>query len=208
MSARLVVIAKAPVAGRSKTRLCPPCTPEQAADLAEAALTDTLDAVAATSCAERVLVLDGAPGAWLPAGFEVLPQRGDGLGERLADAFSHHDGPTLLIGMDTPQVSPEMLERSIEELRFADAVLGAAPDGGYWAIGFRRPHPRAFVGVPMSSPLTAELQRRRLIALRLQLRELPRLTDVDFFEDALRVAAEHPEGEFARAVRSLEPALV
>jgi rSAM/selenodomain-associated transferase 1 len=208
MSARLVVIAKAPVPGRSKTRLTPPCTPEQAAGLAEAALADTLAAVAATPCAERVLVLDGEPGAWLPAGFEVIPQCGGGLGERLAGAFSHHDGPTLLIGMDTPQVSPALLERSLSELRFYDAVLGAAPDGGYWAIGFRRPHPRAFAGVAMSSPFTAELQRRRLIALGLGLRELPQLRDVDYFEDALRVAAERPEGGFARAVRSLEPALV
>ena len=127
MSARLVVIAKAPVAGRSKTRLTPPCTPEQAAGLAEAALADTLAAVAATPCDERVLVLDGDPGAWLPAGFEVIPQCEGGLGERLASAFSHHGGPTLLIGMDTPQVSPALLERSLGELRFYDAVLGAAP---------------------------------------------------------------------------------
>ena len=60
----------------------------------------------------------------------------------------------------------------------------------------------------MSSPFTAELQRRRLVALGLGLRELPRLRDVDFFEDAVAVAAEQGGGEFARAVRSLEPALV
>jgi rSAM/selenodomain-associated transferase 1 len=208
LSTRLIVIAKAPVPGRSKTRLCPPCTAEQAAGLAEAALIDTLAAVAETPCAERVLVLDGAPGAWLPKDFEVIPQCGGALGERLAGAFSHHCGPTLLIGMDTPQVSPTTLERSIEELRFGDAVLGAAPDGGYWAIGFRRPHPRAFGGVAMSSPFTAELQRRRLRALGLTLRELPELRDVDYFDDALLVADEHPDGEFAHGVRSLEPALV
>ncbi len=205
---RLVVIAKAPVPGRSKTRLCPPCTAEQAARLAEAALIDTLAAVEETPGVERVLALDGAPGAWLPECFEVVEQRRGGLGERLAGAFSHHDGPTLLIGMDTPQVSPQLLERSIEELRFHDAVLGAAPDGGYWAIGFRRPHSGAFAGVTMSSPFTAALQRSRLRALGLRLHELPELRDVDYFDDARRVADEHPGGEFARAVRSLEPALV
>ncbi|MBA3867172.1 MAG: TIGR04282 family arsenosugar biosynthesis glycosyltransferase [Solirubrobacterales bacterium] len=208
MSARLIVIAKAPVPGRSKTRLCPPCTAEQAAGLAEAALIDTLAAVTETPCTERVLVLDGEPGGWVPPGFQVVPQCAGDLGERLAGAFSHHDGPTLLIGMDTPQVTAALLERSIEELRFGDAVLGAAPDGGYWAIGFCRPQPRAFVGVAMSSPFTAELQRRRLQALGLGVRELPQLRDVDYFKDAQLVAEEHPAGEFARAVRSLEPALV
>jgi glycosyltransferase A (GT-A) superfamily protein (DUF2064 family) len=100
---KLLVIAKAPEPGRSKTRLCPPCSPEQAAALAEAALTDTLRAVAATPADERVLVLDGTPGDWLPEGFRVVPQRGDGLDERLAAAFADAGGPALLIGMDTPQ---------------------------------------------------------------------------------------------------------
>src|SRR4051794_33949116 len=81
----LIVIAKAPVAGRVKTRLCPPCTPDQAAGLARAALQDTLDAAdRSTLAGRRVVVLDGDPGRWLPAGFEVIAQRGDGLAERLA----------------------------------------------------------------------------------------------------------------------------
>ena len=83
----LLVLAKSPVPGKVKTRLCPPCTPEQAADLAEAALRDTLTAVGATPVVRRTVVLDGPVGPWLPAGFEVLPQRGDGLDERLAAAF-------------------------------------------------------------------------------------------------------------------------
>ncbi|HEV2820151.1 MAG TPA: DUF2064 domain-containing protein, partial [Solirubrobacteraceae bacterium] len=99
----LAVIAKAPVAGRVKTRLCPPCTPQQAAALAAAALSDTLAAVAATPTHRRVLVLEGERGDWVPEGFEVIPQRGDGLAERLADAFATIGEPTLLVGMDTPQ---------------------------------------------------------------------------------------------------------
>ncbi|GAB2471058.1 hypothetical protein GCM10027162_78090 [Streptomyces incanus] len=69
----LLVIAKEPRPGRVKTRLTPPFTPGQAAELAEAALADTLHAVAATPAARRVLVLDGAPGPWLPPGFDVVP---------------------------------------------------------------------------------------------------------------------------------------
>ena len=102
----VIVLAKAPVPGRAKTRLCPPCDPEQAAGLARAALVDTLRAVTATSCERRVLVLDGAPGPWVPDGFEVLPQRGSGLDERLAHAFTDIGTGGVLIGMDTPQLTP------------------------------------------------------------------------------------------------------
>jgi len=205
--ARLIVIAKAPRPGLSKTRLCPPCTPEQAAALAEAALADTLRAVAATACAERVLVLDGEAGDWLPPGFEVVPQVGGGLDRRLAAAFSAHDGPSLLIGMDTPQLTPALLEDSLAALLApaTDAVLGAAEDGGYWAIGFRRPEPRAFDGVPMSSARTGERQRARLRELGLRTAELPPLRDVDRFADAEAVAAECPGGGFARALRAVAP---
>ncbi|SCE32790.1 hypothetical protein GA0115246_114565, partial [Streptomyces sp. SolWspMP-sol7th] len=102
----LLVIAKEPRAGRVKTRLTPPFTPGQAAALAEASLTDTLRTVAATPATRRVLVLDGTPGPWLPPGFDVVPQCAGGLDERLAAAFAGCAGPALLIGMDTPQVTP------------------------------------------------------------------------------------------------------
>jgi hypothetical protein len=209
LSVRLIVIAKAPVAGRSKTRLCPPCTPEQAAELAEAALVDTLDAVAATPCAERIIALDGTPGVWLPPGFEVVEQCGGGLGERLAHAFSAHDGPTLLIGMDTPQVDRGLLEQTIAALSRpgADAVLGLAEDGGYWAIGFRRPDPRAFDGVPMSTEETGVSQYRALRRLGLRVGPLPVLRDVDRIEDARAVAAAAPAGSFARALDQVEASL-
>src|ERR1700691_6327892 len=81
---QVVVIAEAPVAGPVKTVLTPPLRPEEAALVAEAALADTLDVVAATPTARRLIALAGAPGAWLPGGFEVIGQRGGGPGERLA----------------------------------------------------------------------------------------------------------------------------
>ncbi len=83
----VLVIAKEPVAGRVKTRLCPPFTPAEAAELAAAALADTLEAVLALPARRRVLVLDGRPGPWVPPGFDVVPQSAGGLDERLAAAF-------------------------------------------------------------------------------------------------------------------------
>ena len=110
MRPALLVIAKAPAPGRVKTRLTPPCTPQEAAALAAAALDDTLAAAAKAQLpARRVLVLEGEPGSWIPDAFEVIPQRGDGLGERLAAAFADADGPAFLVGMDTPQVTTSML---------------------------------------------------------------------------------------------------
>ena len=137
----LLVIAKEPVPGRVKTRLTPPYTPEQAARIAEAALADTLDAVVSTPAGRRILALDGAPGRWLPPGVEVTAQRGGGLDERLANAFADVTGPTVLIGMDTPQVTPAMLAEASRELDRGDAVFGPAADGGFWLLGLREPDP-------------------------------------------------------------------
>lgn len=200
-----MVLAKAPVPGRVKTRLCPPCDAEQAARLAEAALVDTLRAVAATQCDRRVLVLDGAPGPWLPAGFEVVPQRGDGLDERLAHAYTDVGAGGLLIGMDTPQVTPVRLTASLHALGApgVDAVLGIAVDGGWWGIGLRAPDPSVFLGVPMSTPQTGAAQRVRMEQLRLRTGALPIMRDVDEFADAVAVARTAPCSRFAVTLRPM-----
>jgi rSAM/selenodomain-associated transferase 1 len=205
--ATLLVIAKAPVAGRVKTRLCPPCTPAQAAAIARAALADTLDAVAATRVAARIVVLEGPVGSWLPRGFEVRPQTSGGLDERLANAFARVAGPALLVGMDTPQLTTELLDHAIGELLApgVDATLGPASDGGWWSIGLRRPDPRAFLGIEMSTAHTGRLQRARLAALGLHTRMLRKLCDVDHFDDAITVAAQVPNSRFARAVAGFQP---
>lgn len=197
----LIVMARAPFAGRSKTRLCPPCTPEQAADLAKAALEDTLEAVTATRAARRVLALEGAPGGWIPEGFEVIDQRGNGLGRRLAAAFADVGAPALAIGMDTPQLTPGMLNWALDALLSpgVDSVLGPAEDGGYWAIGLRAADARVFEGVPMSTAHTCEAQLKALDRLGLVTSILPRLRDVDYFEDARAVSKRCAGSRFERA---------
>jgi glycosyltransferase A (GT-A) superfamily protein (DUF2064 family) len=190
----LLVIAKEPRPGRVKTRLTPPFTPREAALLAEAALVDTLRTVAATPARRRVLVLDGEPGAWLPPGFDVVPQCAGALDERLAAAFARCDGPALLIGMDTPQVTPELLTVDFAD---CDACFGPAEDGGFWALGLAEPDPELVRGVPMSTPTTGAVQRERLVAAGLLVRDLPRLRDVDTSADAEAVAAVAPGGRFA-----------
>lgn len=200
---QLLVLAKEPVPGRVKTRLSPELTPEQGAAVAAAALDDTLRAVAATPVARRVLVLDGAPSFPVPAGTDVLPQRGDGLGERLAAAFADAAAgsplPLLLVGMDTPQVTPALLTSAVRALLDADSVLGLAADGGWWALGLHAPHPEAFPGVPMSTGGTGAAQAARLAALGLAPAALPVLRDVDTVADLDAVLGEvGPDSALAR----------
>ncbi|MEV8452989.1 DUF2064 domain-containing protein [Streptomyces sp. NPDC052095] len=185
----VLVIAKEPVPGRVKTRLTPPFTPVEAARLAEAALADTLDVVARVPARRRVLVLAGRPGPWLPPGFEVTAQAGGGLDARIAAAFAACTGPALLIGMDTPQVTPGLLEPALRQGEEHDAWFGPAADGGFWALGLRVPDPALVLGVPMSTPDTGAAQYARLRAAGLRVGELPVLRDVDTAEDAAYVAA-------------------
>ncbi|KIF77760.1 glycosyltransferase [Streptomyces sp. 150FB] len=202
----LLVIAKAPVPGRVKTRLTPPFLPEEAALLAEAALCDTLAAVLAAPVRRRVLVLEGSPGPWLPPGIEVVPQSGGGLDERIAAAFALCSGPAVLVGMDTPQVTaPALLAPALAPDAWdgCDAWFGPAVDGGFWALGLAEPDPALVLGVPMSVSRTGAVQRGRLVAAGLAVRNLPLVRDVDTARDAGLVAAEAPDSRFAAALSRL-----
>ena len=209
--AQIIVIAKAPVPGRVKTRLTPPFSPQQAARLAEAALADTLAAVAQVPAARHVIALDGVPGRWLPPGFDVVRQRGQGLDERIAaamgEAYARLPVPVVLIGMDTPQVTPELLASAIRPLvrGTADAVFGPAEDGGYWLLGLRRPDPCLVIGVPMSVALTGTTQLARLHGAGLRVHRMRCCTDVDNAADAAAVADEIPQSRFAAVLRVMLP---
>jgi rSAM/selenodomain-associated transferase 1 len=207
MNGQILVLAKAPVPGRVKTRLCPPCTPEQAAELAAAALGDTLDTVAAAGATSRVLVIDGSYPP--PPGWEVRRQRGGPLGDRLANAFADGpEGPAVLVGMDTPQLTAGHLDEALRTVVAPggpDAVLGLAEDGGWWALGLRSPaYAEVLRDIPTS---TAETGARTLEALRrrgLRVAMLPVLRDVDTAEDAYDVAGRClPGSRFARTLAAV-----
>jgi glycosyltransferase A (GT-A) superfamily protein (DUF2064 family) len=205
---RIVVMAKAPAEGRSKTRMVPPLTTWQAAQVAAAALADTLAVVGRTPGVRRILALDGELADPLPRGFCVIPQRGDSLADRLSAALEDAGSPTIAISADTPQVTPALLSVAARKIsrNGVDALLGPSPDGGYWAIGLREFHPTVFHGVPMSRPDTFTRQRNRLVELGLSVEILPSLRDADFFDDALAIAEEIPTSRFAGAVQRFHEA--
>jgi glycosyltransferase A (GT-A) superfamily protein (DUF2064 family) len=190
----VLVVAKAPRPGRVKTRLHRAFSPVQAEMIAETSLRDTLEAVGRCGAARRLIALDGPSGPWLPPGFEVVPQVRGSLAERLQAAWDHAGGPGLQIGMDTPQVDADLLDRCLSRLLApgTDAVLGPAADGGWWAIGFRAPPSAAFAGVAMSRSDTGGRQLARLRELGLRTVLLPVLRDLDHPEDVTSIRRTHP----------------
>jgi glycosyltransferase A (GT-A) superfamily protein (DUF2064 family) len=199
-------MAKSPQPGRVKTRLCPPCSADEAALVAAAALADTLDSVAACSAGRKVVALDGEPGPWLPPGLEVVPQRGEGFGARLTNAWKRVGGAGIQIGMDTPQVGPEELDRLLDLIECDEraAVLGMAEDGGWWVVGWHHADPaKVFRGVPMSTSSTGVMQRLRLEQLGLTVRSAPVRRDIDTIDDLVAVAAAAPGTRTAAVARRL-----
>jgi glycosyltransferase A (GT-A) superfamily protein (DUF2064 family) len=206
----VVVIAKECIPGRVKTRLHPPFTLEEAAELASAALADTLAAVDAAHPDRRVLLFDGTTPPAGAAGYDVIPQVAGDLDERLAAMFDALDGPVLLVGMDTPQLTAALLRPVLDSwadgARGPDAWFGPANDGGFWALGLRDPDGALVRGVPMSRDETGAVQLSRLIDAGLDVAMLPELTDVDTVADAREAAAAAPAHRFAGALRTLETA--
>jgi hypothetical protein len=199
----VLILAKAPVAGRVKTRLCPPCTPHEAAAVAEAALADTLASALACGADRVLLALDGEPGPWLPAGIDVVDQGEGTLTERLATAWRSARGPTVQVGMDTPQVGAVDLAAALARLDHVDAVFGHALDGGWWTLGMRTPRPDVFAGIPTSRADTGRRQLARLRRIGLEVEVLADRRDVDTWPDAVIVAAEVPSSRFAAAVAAV-----
>jgi glycosyltransferase A (GT-A) superfamily protein (DUF2064 family) len=199
----ILVMAKAPVPGRVKTRLCPPCTPLEAADIARAALCDTLGAAVAGGRSvgrSVVLALAGEPGPWVPPEIHVVAQIDGTFNERLRAAWTHLPNGGIQIGMDTPQVTAELLEVALQATAASGAALGPADDGGWWILGLRRPDERVFDDVAMSTATTGRQQLDRLRALGYSPALLPVLTDIDSWADACQVASSLPGSRTAAAV--------
>jgi glycosyltransferase A (GT-A) superfamily protein (DUF2064 family) len=211
-----LVVAKSPVVGRVKTRLGRDVGMERAADLAAAALLDTVAACAAAFGAARChLSLDGvlAHGRIADelldatADWTFHPQRGQGLAERLVgahtDAAAFSGAPVVQVGMDTPHLSVDALLEAGALLTGPDsAVLGPAYDGGFWLLGVGGPHLLAHLHeVPMSTARTGVLTRRALVRAGARVTDVAALRDVDEVQDAESVAIEAPASRFARSWR-------
>jgi len=213
----LVVIAKAPVAGQAKTRLGVAVGHPAAAEIAAASLLDTLDAVEATDVHSRVVALTGdlaeaSNGDEIRSrltAFHVVEQRGDDFSARLANAIvdaaaATGSGRVLLIASDTPQVTADLLTRCARSLLEADAVLGPAPDGGWWVLGVTEPTVADCLhAIPTSRSDTGAATLEALRDKGLAVTTVDELSDVDTVDDVVLVRAScAPESRFARATKA------
>jgi rSAM/selenodomain-associated transferase 1 len=200
MKRALIVVAKRPAPGQTKTRLCPPLTPRQASELYRCFLLDTLDLVARVDGVQGLvayLPLDAQDyfRAVAPPGFACVPQQGAHLGERLDRALrlvlAQGYEQVVVMNSDGPTLPLRFLEdafRRLEDPR-VDVVLGPSDDGGYYLIGLKRPCSALF-DVTMSTPRVFEDTRARARESGLTLVCVPCWYDVDVAEDLERLAAE------------------
>jgi glycosyltransferase A (GT-A) superfamily protein (DUF2064 family) len=217
----VLVVAKAPVPGQAKTRLAAAVGAWAAADIAAAALLDTLDAVVEAPVAARVVALTGSLDDAASeneirsslADFTVVPQRGADFAARLANA--HADAaaatgglPVLQIGMDTPQVTAGLLAECARELLAADAVLGPARDGGWWVLGVTDAATADCLrSIPMSRSDTGAVTLAALGDTAENVSLVPTLADVDTVDDVDAVRKQcAPQSRFARATRGVSHA--
>jgi glycosyltransferase A (GT-A) superfamily protein (DUF2064 family) len=210
---RALVMAKAPVAGQVKTRLGREIGMDTAAQVAAAALLDTLAACreAFDEC-HLAVAGDLAAAVRAPelraalAGWVIHPQRGSSLGERLAQAHveTTGPGPTVQVGMDTPQVTAADLLEVADACEDGSAVLGPAADGGWWVLALRDPGAAAgLADVPMSRSDTFDRTKGALTAAGQDVRTARALTDVDTVADAARVADSLTGGHFLHIWREV-----
>lgn len=199
----LVVMAKECVPGRVKTRLHPAYSLETAARIAAASLGDTLRFGDSLGVERRVLCFAGDPPRDAAAGWDIVPQSGGGLDDRIATVLDACTGPTLLVGMDTPQLRQEHVAPVFAWPSEIDAWLGMASDGGFWALGLRSPDGAAVRGVPMSRADTGRRQLGRLLSRGLRVGFLPVLTDIDTAESLAAVASDLPRGRLSRLLETV-----
>jgi rSAM/selenodomain-associated transferase 1 len=205
----VVIMAKAPRAGAVKTRLCPPLSPADAADLYACFLRDKVAQVRALAGATGVIAFTPEESRSefeaLAPGFRLIPQRGADLGERLRNCLDAllaggHAG-ALAIDSDTPTLPTELLRQAVTLLSGpgADVVLGPSDDGGYYLIGVRRPAPFLFESMPWSTPAVLPETLRRAEAKGLEVTCLPAWFDVDTPADLERLRAALAGGDGAPA---------
>ncbi|MEO5634168.1 TIGR04282 family arsenosugar biosynthesis glycosyltransferase [Gaiella sp.] len=216
MTGIVLVVAKAPTPGRSKTRLVPPLTALRAAELHGCLLLDTVDACRREVADTRVLYgseSDRAPLATLLPGVPLVQQEGRGLADALRLGIARHvnQGPVAIVSSDIPGVPHGALTATFEALdNGADVVLGPAMDGGYWLIAMREADSRPFENIPWSTPAVHAVTCARCEAAGLRVVELQAWRDVDTLVD-LAIIARDPVLErapnTARLISELVPSL-
>jgi uncharacterized protein len=206
----VLVVAKAPNSGTSKTRLVPPLTFAQAAELHEALLLDTVDDCRAEHADVRLLCAREADAPELERllpGLPVVTQEGKGLGDALRLGIAGHvqHGPTAVVSSDVPGLPEGGLTAAFAALSDdADVVLGPALDGGYWLIAMREPHDEPFRGVPWSTPAVLAVTRTRCLEAGLRLVELEPWRDIDTPVDLGVVAHDRDALNAPRTLAMLE----
>ncbi len=203
----LLVVAKAPVPGVAKTRVAKTVGDELAADLAAAALLDTLDAAIALGWPLVVAMTGDLTQAARSGeitqrldGIHVVEQRGDGLGERLANAHADADAGhgVVQVGMDTPQLTVEDLFSAGRLVAEGTTAIGPAEDGGWWLLGLPDPSEAAELkDVPMSQPDTGALTEAALAG---PIERVRVLRDMDTWDDALAIARDIPISRLATVI--------
>jgi hypothetical protein len=194
----LLVVAKQPAPGQTKTRLCPPLTPAQAADLYECFLRDTLAVMRKVPGVQRAIAFlpEDAGGYFnqLAPDMVLTPQRGAALGERLdhllSEALANGAPRAVVMDSDSPTLPPDYLVQAFKRLDEADVVLGPTRDGGYYLIGLKQPQPHLLRQVQMSTPhvLADTLALAEATGLTVSL--LPTWYDVDTIADLHQLDSE------------------
>jgi rSAM/selenodomain-associated transferase 1 len=184
----VVVMAKRPVPGKTKTRLCPPLTPLEAAELYEALLKDTMELVSGLRAVETAVAVSPRSAVdemrrMAPRGARMLAVEGADIGECLRGAteqlFAEGFTRVVAVNSDGPTLPAEYIERAVEMLTHSDVVLGPAEDGGYYLIGMRHQQPGLFTDIEWSSSRVAVQTLERAAAAGLVVAQLPSWYDVD-----------------------------
>jgi rSAM/selenodomain-associated transferase 1 len=209
----LLVVAKRPAAGQTKTRLCPPLSGEAAAALYECFLRDTLDVMRQVPAVARGIgyMPEDATDYFhrLAPDMALTPQRGADLGERLdhllTNALSAGAREAVVIDSDSPTLPAEYLAMAFAALDGeADVVLGPCDDGGYYLLGLKRPQPRLLRDVEMSTPFVVRDTVMLASEFGLRVALLPQWYDVDTVAelDRLRIELGETPSEVARHTRA------
>lgn len=195
----VAIMAKAPRAGDVKTRLCPPLSTEEAADLYRCFLLDKIEQVRALRDARPVIAYTPAEGRTFfeasAPGFLLLAQRGTDLGERLANAFealfAAGHSAALLIDSDTPTLPTPLLAQALDAIATpaTDVVLGPSDDGGYYLIGLQKLYRELFAAMRWSTAQVLPETVRRARSLGLTVTTVPPWFDIDTADDLARLRA-------------------